>query len=557
MNMSTNETTPAPSASRHRRVEWLIMAATLLAASFFLLWNLGHYGFWDDEPNTAMAAKGIVRHGDTSAWVGGGNFAARDNGVSLDSQLRERATPPLASWLTAAAFYIFGETTWSARLPHAVLGLLTVVLLLAWARECGGTRRMVVVALLVLGNVSFWLFFRQCRYYALCGFFTLAAAWAWWHWRGRRRDFATLTVALLGLLLSSPITYAAAGAALAADWLLWRRKDFSWRQLLALAAPQATGVLWTWLFWNPWSTGFSDQYYGPGAPVNNISDVFILFYWHIRDLNRCEFYAALPVLVALTLAWRARQTWIYRAVLATLIMALVVARFSTQFRAVTTVADVRFNTHQIPLLLLVEAGGIALLCRRRQWLAPPLAALVAFTNLGNGGWLLPEGARSTTFQFARELLSPPATDPFAPTAAWLREHAPPGATVYVVPNVHAYSLMFLAPTQLYTWQLEPEFRAKEKFKNLDARLFKGGEPPDYLVAFGPRHLAILAQEIERHYPVAARYELAAKVDVFWQDLFRPEMFWRRFQPVTDYNKDRDVVFIFKRIETPPAAGDRH
>ncbi|MDR1303934.1 MAG: glycosyltransferase family 39 protein [Verrucomicrobiales bacterium] len=529
-----------------RHAPLAVMMATLSAAAFFLFWNLGHYSFWDDEPNTAMAAKGLVRHGDTVAWVGDGNLAARDSGLSLDDQLRERMTPPLASWLTAASFLAFGETLWSARLPHAALGLLTVALLLHWARQCGGTRRMVLVALLVIGNVSFWLYFRQCRYYALCNFFTLATAWSWWHWRGRRRDAATLTMALLGLMLSSPVTYVAMGVALATDWLLWRRRDFSWRQLFALAVPQVIGLLWLWWFWNPWSTGVKDQHFGPGAPENDFVDVLTLFYWHIRDLNRCEFYAALPVLAALALAWRARQTWIYRAVLAALLMMLMVAKFSTQFRAVTNVADVRFDSHLIPLLLLVEAGGIALLCRRRQWLALPLAALVAFTNLGNCGWWLPEGARSTTLQFARELLSPPAIDPFTPTAAWLRDHVPAGETVYVVPNVHAYPLMFSAPKPIYTWQFEPRFRAKEKFKNLDARLFKGGPPPDYLVAFGPRHLAVLSQEIKRYCSAPTHYELVAKVDVFWMDLFRPEMFWRTFKPVTGYDRDRDVVFIFKR-----------
>jgi hypothetical protein len=38
------------------------------------------------------------------------------------------------------------------------------------------------------------------------------------------------------------------------------------------------------------------------------------------------------------------------------------------------------------------------------------------------------------------------------------------------------------------------------------------------------------------------------VDTYWQALYRPELFWRSFKPVTGYNRDRDVVFVFKRTK---------
>jgi hypothetical protein len=60
----------------------------------------------------------------------------------------------------------------------------------------------------------------------------------------------------------------------------------------------------------------------------------------------------------------------------------------------------------------------------------------------------------------------------------------------------------------------------------------------------------LQNDIRQYGRSGTEYRPVAKLDVFWKDLYRPELFWRTFSPITNYNKDRDVVFIFKRAETP-------
>jgi hypothetical protein len=74
--------------------------------------------------------------------------------------------------------------------------------------------------------------------------------------------------------------------------------------------------------------------------------------------------------------------------------------------------------------------------------------------------------------------------------------------------------------------------------------------PDYLIGIGP-YTQRLERDLQENIPLPAggalpRYELVAKIDLVWKDLYRPELFWRVFKPITGYNKDRDVVFIFKR-----------
>jgi len=43
-----------------------------------------------------------------------------------------------------------------------------------------------------------------------------------------------------------------------------------------------------------------------------------------------------------------------------------------------------------------------------------------------------------------------------------------------------------------------------------------------------------------------QYERAATIDFFWKDMYRPELFWRSFTPIVDYNKDLEAIYVFKR-----------
>jgi hypothetical protein len=35
-------------------------------------------------------------------------------------------------------------------------------------------------------------------------------------------------------------------------------------------------------------------------------------------------------------------------------------------------------------------------------------------------------------------------------------------------------------------------------------------------------------------------------------MFRPELFWRTFRPITGYDKRRDAIYIFRKSESPAA-----
>ncbi len=174
---------PAQSVPRATR---LVLSAVLLAASAGLLFvSLGHYAFWDDEADTAIYARGIWDTGDTTAIVGHNICAYRFGG--LLSNLKNRSTPPL-QYLVVAPFYgLAGYDTFWLRFPMAACGFASVLLVIGWLwRSAASLVFWLVFGVALLGNVSFFLYLRQCRYYALAMLASLVIVYLYVNFRGWR-----------------------------------------------------------------------------------------------------------------------------------------------------------------------------------------------------------------------------------------------------------------------------------------------------------------------------------------------------------------------------------
>jgi hypothetical protein len=524
-----------------------ITVVLLVVSAVFLFDRLDHYALWDDEALVALSAKGVLRTGDTSAVVDHNVVAYRD-GILLKN-LHDRSTPPLPAYLTAASFAFFGERAWAARFPFALFALACVILIVRWLwRAQASLLLWMLMGMAVIGNVSFFLFSRQCRYYAVAIAMSVAIAYLYIHWDGRRRTLAGIALLSIALFASNYLIYVALYVCLAADYLIWGRhgrrlKPGDW---LVLVLPQILVCGAIFAVWNPLQTGNA-----AGYSLTGIADRTKLIWWNLRDANVCEFGVGLFWMAAPFLYFLRRDIWLLRAWLALIVYVVCISLLSPQVLTPTSaIADVRYLVPIIPLSMAIGVLVIRALCvGKHLWAALPLGLIAFGTNWLHGAGALnaavPIGPRSTLVHYAGELASPP-TDPFTVTARWINEHIPSGKTVWVRPDYQQYPLMFHAPKVIYAWQLSVP--AAPQFRELEDIHFDGRVPMDYIIVFGPAVEDVRASLLEWRRTAGVEYEPIGTINHFWIDRYRPELFWRRFISYTDFDPESEAIYVFKRKE---------
>lgn len=534
---------PAVAVRARKWLAWI----TLVVCAGLLLYRLDHYALWDDEAGTALTAKSILRNGDATAFVDDHNVFAYRAGFELRG-MKLRYLPPLPAHIVATSFLISGHPTErAARLPFALFGLACIATVLFWClRAAVPPLTMALVALGLLTNVSLLLYSRQCRYYALAILLSTLLAFLYFRWRGGRHRLAMIAVLLVLLFATNYLNYAALVVCLIVDYVVWRRHEQPLRPAdwILLVLPQILfcGVI-AWV-WNP-----------SGSPAGVIRATLLekvtLLGWQFRDMNRCEFLCGAVLVVAAVLAFLRRDRWLIRALAALVLYVVTVTAFSPQPVSSTFAADVRYLVPVIPLGIFISVRTLLALTREKAWLVLPLAAVVFGTNLLHGGPLLWSGARSTIWELVREISDPPS-DPYRIASDWVKAAVPAGRSVWVLPDAMAYPLMFHAPHAIYAWQLPAP--PSGQFTGLPRIHFRGLQAPDYVLVFGPavQQVGPLLAEWGR---LGVNLELVTRLDHYWSDQHRPELIWRRFDRVTNFDPHTEAIYVFGRRPTaarPPS-----
>jgi hypothetical protein len=176
---------------------WPFVLPSVLALAL-LLTNLGSGYLWEDEGDTAVLASNILKFGVPKAWDGV-TFSDSDKGARLNDQLVMVSHPWLQYYLTAASFATFGENNFAARLPFALAGWLTILIVYQFAYGLTNNKWPgFCAAVLLLGSVQFLLYCRQCRYYALSMLFGSLLLWSFF----RMRSAGTCALfSVVGILL--------------------------------------------------------------------------------------------------------------------------------------------------------------------------------------------------------------------------------------------------------------------------------------------------------------------------------------------------------------------
>ena len=524
-------------------VKFTLVGFISLCATVMLFTRLGHYALWDDEAITALHAIGVWNTGDTSAIIGHNIVAYR--GGALIRDMRERHTPPFASYIAAVPLGLH-RTALVARLPFAFCGLATIVFLLWWAwSDKADLLTWCLLGLAILGNVSLFLYLRQCRYYAPAILLSAVVSHAYLHWKPCTRNLMIASFVLALLFTTHYMNYAALCACLLVDHFAWDRKlrplkpsNWAWLLIpqLVLCAPVAC-------IWNPIDKRTVDY-----ESLNWYADKATLLWWNCRDLSRCEFGAGFLILAAPGLAWLVGNRMLARACTALFVYILVVTLVSPQPVGMTNIADVRYLSPLIPLCIAIGVLSLRIVGQASRVGALMLALIFFDTSLLP--WSRPWTGNqwSTLIEYIHELRDPP-DEPYTVTANWINSNVLEGQSIWVQPAYMTYPLMFHAPKAIYAWQLD--HRASRRLVGLAAINYFGREEPDYIISFGPA-LDDLRGLWTKY--LSKQYRLFTTLDVLGQDLYRPELLLRTFRPIplSAIDRRREAIFIFIHNRIKPA-----
>lgn len=561
----------------------LFVSILFIVATYLAFKNLSSAHLWDDEAEVAIFGKNLLNFGKLTGWDGR-NLFAFSNGTTLDANMHS-TQPPLMFFVAAASFKLFGVSTWSARLPFALIGVLS--LLVFWqiikteldaaagptpaASRIFSRAQLYCFASLCL-STSFLLFIRNSRYYSLAIFFSLVT----YYFYHRALKNPGLRYAIAVGLCATALFYAhfllaaVLLGALAVQHLIFERPILR-QQLLSTWLPAA---------------GIFALLVVPYAITHRIWDrpdiLPAVTPWYIRK----------PLLVL----WFERDICLVNGLSLSIVVAILVCRFyvdrndallktcmrwccftvlqlfflgllSPQETAGADSIDTRYLAAVLPFGVATMGMFFAYLEKFSRVLACTLLALVVCTNALAIGrdpyhfrwilsayhfrWILPA--------YLKEIHGPYPTGERAATD-YLRAHARQDSQVLVLPSYNNLPVMFYAGDVIKTccyfddnshlWQHGAD---KLPIHGSSTRDF-----PDWIVVFGVVPQDVLQYYSRRHVAAGGateqfNYKLAAQLDVYAHNSQRPELERHHFGPVTDFNRGRSGVVIYTRERNEPSS----
>lgn len=170
-----------------------ILMLVVIAAPMLLIFpNLGVRTLWQDEAETALVARQMVK---TNTWL---PYAWDEQGPISQDWNYQFSVSPLWRWhpwlqfyVTALSFKLFGVSALTARLPFAITGVIFFWYYLGFLKRRGPKNLVffLIANLLVLTSAPLLLHLRQARYYALSVLFTLMTVDGYLSIKNGKRSF--------------------------------------------------------------------------------------------------------------------------------------------------------------------------------------------------------------------------------------------------------------------------------------------------------------------------------------------------------------------------------
>jgi hypothetical protein len=532
-----------------------------LIIAYLSLHRLDNTYFWGDEAHVGIIARNFLSTGQLTGWDGR-NLYAYWNGGALDKNLRT-VDAPLDIWVCAASFKLFGQSTWSGRIPFVIIGLIGLgIFILIIKHDFGDDTWLCFYTLAAFGlSPAFLLNIRQCRYYALSLTFAILSYYAYRLCLSTKRIyyFLILSVASILAFYANPMICAAFVLALGIIHLLFHRRDFStrdWKMMfLAIFLFLIATVPYAVHFriWNR-----PDHYLSTPEPW--FTRHFILTWWNLRDLNQIT-YMPWPVLIGLIylfIQYRQKETilktaleWGVLALLNTFFIAWISPQPTTGIQF-SVFADVRYLIASLPFCLGLVGIFLWYVNRWSRWIGVTLLIVILSSNVltltpnnQQPRWLLPNYIYEIHHDYPTSCSA---------VVNYLATHAQQDDSVWCLTNGNAYPIMFYLGDKLkFCCILNYQTHLPlDVIRKLNAPLLVDENFPDWIIIYGTQpKIPVLLKFFSRVHKengvnVEYSYDLIDALDIYWEDRSRPELNMHSFGPQQKYDMRYEAVYIFKK-----------
>lgn len=500
--------------------------------------SINTHKLWGDEAETALFAQNTLRCGVPCGWDEANIMGLRD-GVVLNEALINSVSPWAQYYLTAASFAIFGPSTTSARLPFALISLLTIPLTYAVARKSVKRENVAVAScwLLTLSTV-YILFAYQARYYALSALSTLLLSYAWLAAVRGQATIKLFSLAAILLFYSHYLAFFALLLAIISTGVL----STSGRRALLQLLPGLVVTLFVTL---PWFFLFGTNPQRDSIlPNTQLGNLIELSWRYLVDFNTI---GALPmgILPLLIFIIVGKKQSFGRGALSLVGLCLMyivwLAFLSPQPLRLTIWSDIRYAMNIFPLLIIVCAVVLTTLIGRQAIVGKLILGLFLLTNVLS----FPLKARSYLWEYLYELSHPylTATDV---AVEYLSKEARDRQTAFVSPDQFHEPLQFFVKKKLlFINRLSKTNPIVVKNRQLlPSYLYNATEPPDWIILFG-RNTRQFGSRVFSG-PLKLEEYQATAFPIYAQDETRPELFLHSFKLRKEYHPI-DSLLILRRL----------
>lgn len=228
----------------------LFITLLLLFFSSIFLVNLSGQDYSGDETGTLFVARTILKYGFPSAWDGQ-MLLSLSNGADftkIGDFYLWNWHPWLQFYITFLGIFFWGDSVEGTRMPFALFGVFTVIILYFTAHELFKNKFIsFMISMHLIFLLPFFLYVRNVRYYSLGAFFSILTIYLLIRYRKNKWSLTSTIILFLSTFLlfhTNYIIWVSTLFLLIISWLIKKNRSL----LIIILFEIVFGAIWYLIF---------------------------------------------------------------------------------------------------------------------------------------------------------------------------------------------------------------------------------------------------------------------------------------------------------------------